>query len=70
MKKDPIELLVMLEKKYENFGAVKLVTPPEWKPPFCFTFSEIGIKTRIQHLHKLKFGKVLLFHDGVPSCFR
>lgn len=59
MKKDPIELLVRLEREYEEFGAVKLSVPPEWKSPFCFNFGEIGIKTRIQQLHKLKDGKVV-----------
>ena len=68
---DPIELLMKLEKKYEEFGAVKLITPPEWAPPFSFRYSDQGITTRIQHLHKLKNGKVVLLRDSwlIPNLF-
>ncbi len=38
MKKDPIELLVDLEKEFSDYGAVKLITPPQWNPPFCFNY--------------------------------
>lgn len=58
MHGDPVGLLVGLEQKFEEFGAVKIITPPEWKPPFCFKYTDKGITTRIQHLHKLKYGKV------------
>ena len=58
MEQDPLKLLIRLEKKYEEFGAVKLIAAPEWRPPFSFRFSDRGITTRIQHLHKLKYGKV------------
>jgi hypothetical protein len=65
MKKDPIELLVELQRKYESYGAVKLMPPPEWQPPFCFAYGETDIKARIQHLHKLKYGKVRFLCDGL-----
>lgn len=58
MKSDPVKMLMKLEKQYEEFGAVKLITPTEWQPPFSFRYSDKGITTRIQHLHKLRFGKV------------
>lgn len=61
MKSDPIELLLKLQQKYKNYGAVKLTSCPEWKPSFCFKYTDKGITTRIQKIHKLKKGKVNYF---------
>jgi len=61
MNDDPLILIMKLQVKYSNFGAVKLITPPEWNPPICLKSSKIDITTRIQKLHELKIGRVLLF---------
>ena len=61
MQGDPIQLLLKLEELYQEYGAVKLVTPSQWNPPFCFKSNNNGITSRVQHLYKLKFGKVHFF---------
>lgn len=60
MKKDPMNLILELQARYSEFGAVKLIAPPEWNPPNCFKYTKIGITTRLQPIHNLKFGKVRL----------
>jgi hypothetical protein len=35
----------------------------EWQPPFCFKYSDRGITTRIQNIHRLKKGKVTHFES-------
>ena len=59
MKGDPIELLNMLEDKYSQYGAVKIVVNDSWNSPFTFRYVDKEITTRIQCLHKLKDGKVI-----------
>lgn len=62
MMKDPIELIAKLQQKYKEFGAVKIRACLEWQPPFSFKYTEKGITTRIQKIHKLSQGKVTLLN--------
>jgi hypothetical protein len=55
---DPIDLILKLQQKYKEFGAVKIRACPEWNPPFNFKYTEKGITTRIQKIHRLKQGRV------------
>ena len=63
MNSDPIELLMQLEEKYRDYGAVKLTASECWNCPFTFRYVDKGITTRIQSLQKLKQGKVTLFDE-------
>jgi hypothetical protein len=69
MKKDPIALLLKLQEQFEKYGAVKLKCCPEWKPAFSFRYTDKGITTRIQKVHKLKKGKVSYFLVMDPIIF-
>lgn len=62
MTSDPVELMTKLQHKYKEFGAVKIIACDQWQPPFNFKYSEKGITTRIQKIHKLKHGKVSNLH--------
>lgn len=57
MQRDPSALLAELERKYVEFGAVKLVVCEEWKPPLTFRYIDKGITTRVQILQMLAEGK-------------
>ena len=59
MHKDPIVLMMKLQQKYKEYGAVKIKACPEWQPPLCFKYTEKGITTRIQKIHRLSQGKVI-----------
>ena len=63
---DPIPLLLKLQELYQDYGAVKITCCDQWKPPFCFKYTEKGITTRVQKIHKLKKGKVRSF-SGMES---
>lgn len=63
MKGDPIELIMWLQQKYKETGAVKIKACPEWNPPFNFKYTEKGITTRVQKIHKLRQGKVSFLRD-------
>jgi hypothetical protein len=62
MNGDPIDIVMKLQQKYRDYGAVKIRTPDEWNPPFNFKYTEKPITTRIQKIHRLKQGKVTHFH--------
>ena len=80
MQRDPSALLAELERKYVEFGAVKLVVCEEWKPPLTFRYIDKGSTTRVQILQMLAEGKVTIFNSTghllarelfklpVPSC--
>ena len=63
MKEDPVKLFMKLQQKYKQFGAIKLKACPEWQPPLCFKYTEKGITTRIQKIHRLTQGKVASLYD-------
>lgn len=58
MGKDPAELITKLQQNFSDYGAVKIKACPEWDPPFSFKYTEKGITTRIQKIHRLRQGKV------------
>ena len=64
MHKDPIVLMMKLQQKYKEYGAVKIKACPEWQPPLCFKYTEKGITTRIQKIHRLSQGKVIFWIFG------
>ena len=53
MQGDPSALFDELERKYVEFGAVKLVACEEWQPPLTFRYIDKGITTRVQVLQLL-----------------
>lgn len=48
-----------------EFGAVKLVPPSGWKPPFCLDLKTLKFKAREQLIHKLASGHAFKF----PKAF-
>lgn len=62
MNEDPIKLVMKLQQKYKDYGAIKLIPPIEWQPPFQFKYTENLITTRIQKIHKLMKANVPLLH--------
>lgn len=60
MQGSPLPLLTRLQKEYGSFGAVKLITPVEWSPPMEFKRPTLCLTTRLQPLHLLTHGKVIL----------
>jgi hypothetical protein len=66
MQGDPIDLILKLQLKYREYGAVKIRACAEWNPSFNFKYTEKGITTRIQKIHRLKQGKVSFLHGQVP----
>ncbi len=62
---DPGKYIQELRKKYEHFGAVKIITPEWWKPPFKFPKDpNQKLPIMIQKLSELYLAKVfpLLSH--------
>lgn len=39
-----------------EYGAVKLIPPSGWKPPFCLDFDRLRFRARQQLVHKLASG--------------
>ena len=64
MMEDPVVLIAKLQQKYKDYGAVKIIACPEWQPPLCFKYTERGITTRIQKIHRLTQGKVSFLFIG------
>lgn len=80
MQGDPMDLILKLQQKYREYGAVKIRTCAEWNPSFNFKYTEKPITTRIQKIHRLNQGKVtfphwpvikqLVYLSHFPSLYR
>lgn len=58
---DPLKSIISLRKKYEAFGAIKIIAPNKWMMPFEFPMKGKPVTTRKQIIQDLTKGKVPFF---------
>ncbi|KAF8821913.1 histone lysine demethylase JMJC1/KDM5D/JARID1D [Cardiosporidium cionae] len=55
--KEPVKLFEKYHEYGRKYGAVKLIPPAGWKPPFSLDLESMEFQVREQHIHKLSTGK-------------
>ena len=51
--KDPIEYFRKLEPLLGEYGAVKIIPPSSWRPPFAIDADEVRLRTTVQRTGEL-----------------